>query len=107
MENNVFFKGRQYRTMTEEHVASGAWHHRLSKNDYFTIDHRHKNPSWTQSTAKTFEELDCKPELIEILHKANIHNPTSTQSRVISELRTGRHTIVAAETGKKELFQLS
>jgi superfamily II DNA/RNA helicase len=85
--------------MTEKHVASNAWQHRLSKGDFFTIDHHFKNPSWTQSTVQTFEQLDCKPEMIELLEKANIHNPTSTQSRVIPVLRTGRHMIVAAETG--------
>jgi superfamily II DNA/RNA helicase len=85
--------------MTEKNVASNAWQHRLSKGDFFTIDHHFKNPSWTQSTVQTFEQLDCKPELVEILQKANIHNPTSTQSRVIPELRTGQHMIVAAETG--------
>ena len=85
--------------MTEKHVASGAWQHRLSKGDFFTIDQHFKNPSWTQSTVQTFEQLDCKPELVEILQKAKIHNPTSTQSRVIPELRSGRHMIVAAETG--------
>ncbi|CAF0948260.1 unnamed protein product [Rotaria sp. Silwood1] len=93
------YPGRQYRQMTEKHVASGAWQHRLSKGDFFTIDQHFKNPSWTQSTVQTFEQLNCKPELIEILKKANIHNPTSTQSRVIPELRTGHHMIVAAETG--------
>jgi superfamily II DNA/RNA helicase len=85
--------------MTEKHVASNSWQHRLSKGDFFTIDHHFKNPSWTQSIVQTFEQLNCKPEIIEILQKANIHNPTSTQSRVIPELRTGRHMIVAAETG--------
>ncbi|CAF0870213.1 unnamed protein product [Rotaria sordida] len=93
------YPGRQYRHMTEKNVASGAWQHRLSKGDFFTIDHHFKNPSWTQSTVQTFEQLDCKPELIEMLKKANIQNPTSTQSRVIPELRKGRHMIVAAETG--------
>ncbi len=85
--------------MKEKQVASGAWQHRLSKGDFFTIDHHFKNPSWTQSTVQTFEQLDCKPELVEILQKSKIHNPTSTQSRVIPELRSGRHMIVAAETG--------
>jgi superfamily II DNA/RNA helicase len=85
--------------MTEKHIASNAWQHRLSKGDFFTIDHHFKNPSWTQSIVQTFEQLNCKPELIEILQKANIHNPTSTQSRVIPELRTGRHMILAGETG--------
>ena len=85
--------------MTEKHVASNAWQHRLSKGDFFTIDHHFKNPAWTQSTVQTFEQLNCQPEMIELLEKAKIHNPTSTQSRVIPELRTGRHMIVAAETG--------
>ncbi|CAF0773909.1 unnamed protein product [Adineta steineri] len=93
------YPGREYRHMTDKDVASSAWQHRLSKGDFFTIDHHFKNPSWTQSTVQTFDQLDCKPELVEILEKANIHNPTSTQSRVIPELRTGRHMIVAAETG--------
>jgi superfamily II DNA/RNA helicase len=92
--------------MSEKHVASNAWQHRLSKGDFFTIDHHVKNPSWTQSTVQTFEQLDCKPEVIEILQKSNIRNPTSTQSRVIPELRTGRHMIVAAETGLKEILEL-
>ncbi|CAF3587775.1 unnamed protein product [Rotaria socialis] len=92
-------EGREYRRMTDKHVASGAWQHRLSKGDFFTIDHHFKNPAWTQSTAQTFEQLDCKPEIVEILNKANIHNPTSTQSRVIPRLRSGHHMIVTAETG--------
>ena len=49
---------------------------------------------------ETFEELQCQPELIESLKKSNIHHPTSTQTRVIPQLRSGRHTIVAAETGR-------
>ncbi|CAF3653540.1 unnamed protein product [Rotaria socialis] len=93
------YPGREYRRMTDKHVASGAWQHRLSKGDFFTIDHHFKNPAWTQSTAQTFEQLDCKPEIVEILNKANIHNPTSTQSRVIPRLRSGHHMIVTAETG--------
>ncbi|CAF1164398.1 unnamed protein product [Adineta ricciae] len=93
------YPGRGYKHMTEKHVASNAWHHRLSKGDFFTIDHHFKNPSWSQATVSTFEQLECKPELVELLQKANIHNPTATQSRVIPELRTGRHMIVAAETG--------
>lgn len=93
------FPGRVYRRMNEKNVASNAWQHRLSKGDFFTIDHHFKNPAWTQSTVQTFEQLDCKPELIELLEKAKFHNPTSTQSRVIPELRTGRHMIVTAETG--------
>ncbi|UJR23006.1 hypothetical protein I4U23_026032 [Adineta vaga] len=93
------YPGREYKHMTDKHVASGAWQHRLSKGDFFTIDHHFKNPSWSQSTVPTFEQLDCKPELIELLRKVNIRQPTSTQSRVIPELRTGRHMIVAAETG--------
>ena len=85
--------------MTEKHIASNAWQHRLSKGDFFTIDQHVKNPSSTQSTVGSFEQLECQPEIIESLQKVNIRNPTSTQSRVIPELRTGRHTIVAAETG--------
>ncbi|CAF4615781.1 unnamed protein product, partial [Rotaria sp. Silwood2] len=73
--------------------------------DFFTIDYDSKNPSWTQSTVQTFEQLDCKPELIEILKKENIYNPISTQSRVIPQLRTGRHMIVAAEiVGGGQIF---
>lgn len=34
--------GRQYRQITSKHVASGAWLHRLSKGDFFTIDHHEK-----------------------------------------------------------------
>ena len=49
---------------------------------------------------QTFEELQCQPELVQLLQKANIHQPTSTQARVIPELRSGRHNIVAAETGE-------
>lgn len=85
--------------MTEKHVASGAWQHRLSKGDYFTIDQHFKNPAWTQSTAQTFEQLKCKPEIIDRLKKVNIINPTSTQSRAIPQIRSGRHLIVTAETG--------
>lgn len=85
--------------MTDKHVASHAWQHRRSKGDYFTIDNHFKNPSWTQSTAETFEQLDCQPEMIEILDQVKIRHPTATQARVIPELRTGRHMIIAAETG--------
>ena len=85
--------------MTEKNIASNAWQHRLSKGDYFTIDQHFKNPSWTQSTVQTFEQLECKSEIIDSLQKVNIHNPTSTQSRVIPGLRTGRHMIIAGETG--------
>ena len=49
---------------------------------------------------QTFDELQCQPELVQLLQKANIHHPTSTQARVIPELRSGRHNIVAAETGQ-------
>ena len=101
------YPGREYKHMTEKHVASNAWHHRLSKGDFFTIDHHFKNPSWSQSTVSTFEQLECKPELVELLQKANIHSPTATQSRVIPELRTGRHMIIAAETGKKMILNVS
>lgn len=85
--------------MMEKNVASHAWQHRRSKGDFFTIDHHFKNPSWTQSTVQTFEQLDCKPEMIEMLEKVKIRHPTATQARVIPQLRTGRHMFVAAETG--------
>ena len=48
----------------------------------------------------TFEQLDCQPEMIEMLQRAKICQPTATQSRVIPQLRTGRHMVVAAETGQ-------
>jgi superfamily II DNA/RNA helicase len=59
-----------------------------------------KNPSWTRATVQTFEQLQCQTDLIEMLRQANIHHPTSTQARVIPELRSGRHMIIAAETGQ-------
>lgn len=85
--------------MTEKNIASNAWQHRRSKGDFFTIDQHFKNPSWTQSTVQTFEQLECKPEMIEMLEKVKIRHPTAAQARVIPQLRTGRHMIVAAETG--------
>ena len=55
----------------------------------------------------TFEQLECQPEMIEMLQRAKIHQPSATQSRVIPQLRTGRHMVVAAETGQRSSLRLA
>lgn len=83
-------------------LASAGWQHYKSKNDFFII-HPHIDPETEgdkEQYSHSFDQYNLDPQLIENLRiQLNIDRTTYIQSEAISQIQSGRHTLIAAETG--------
>ncbi|KAJ8890908.1 hypothetical protein PR048_010417 [Dryococelus australis] len=79
-------------------LASKGWLHRKSKGDYFVIHGYSQIPAKTEQPV-TFLDLGLTEEVVKILQKINIREPTQIQEIGIPVVLSGRNALLAAETG--------
>lgn len=83
-------------------LASAGWQHYKSKNDFFTI-HPYIDPdieAAEKECALSFDRFNLDPRLLKNLRtQLNIEHTTYIQNQAIPHIQTGKHTLIAAETG--------
>ncbi|GJQ84529.1 hypothetical protein Trydic_g20026 [Trypoxylus dichotomus] len=91
-----FYSDQTYDKLDNVPLASKGWLHNKSRGDYFTI-----LPNLDDFDKPNIElrDLNIHSQLIEVLNKENITLATTFQSEAIPVVKSGKHTILAAETG--------
>ncbi|XP_018332350.2 probable ATP-dependent RNA helicase DDX28 isoform X2 [Agrilus planipennis] len=89
-----YYKNNKVTKFEAIKLASKGWTHNKSKGDYFII-HPQLN---IEEDTKPFHFL-TKSFLADALRKEKIYSATPFQEKVIDYLKTGKHALVAAETG--------
>lgn len=83
-------------------LASAGWQHYKSKHDHFTI-HPHidsETEAEKEQYSHSFDKYNFDPQLVNNLElQLNVDRTTYIQSRAIPQIQTGKHTLIAAETG--------
>ncbi|XP_067010151.2 probable ATP-dependent RNA helicase DDX28 isoform X2 [Anabrus simplex] len=80
-------------------LASKGWHHKKSRLDHFTINAFKEAPALTKTSGESFATLGIHQDLIGVLNKQGITEPTTVQESAIPSILSGRNTLIAAETG--------
>ncbi|KAI4463300.1 rna helicase [Holotrichia oblita] len=91
-----FYKNQLYDKLDNMQLASKGWTHNKSRGDYFTI---HPNYDDFDKPNVKLEDIQVNPKLVEVLNKENISLATNYQSEAIPIVRSGKHVVLAAETG--------
>ncbi|XP_063240676.1 probable ATP-dependent RNA helicase DDX28 isoform X2 [Bacillus rossius redtenbacheri] len=79
-------------------LASKGWLHRKSKGDYFVIHEHSQIPARSEQPA-SFLDLGLSEEVVGILRRSGITEPTQIQEAGIPAVSSGRNVLLAAETG--------
>lgn len=91
-----FYKDQTYSNLDNIPLASKGWNHNKSHGDCFTI---HPNIEDYDQPNIQFQDLNVNPKLIEVLNTEGITQATTFQSQAIPVVKSGKHTLLAAETG--------
>lgn len=91
-----FYDNQIFGKFSEIPLASKGWQHNKAKGDYFII---HPNLEDYDKPKIPLQEMGIHPKLIEVLKSVEITNATSFQHEAIPVIQTGKHVLLAAETG--------
>lgn len=95
-EHLNFYENTRYNNLEVVPLASKGWNHSKSHGDFFTV---HGNPESRDSPNVPFSNLGINEDFEKILNEMNVKAFTNFQSEVIPVIRSGVHTLIAAETG--------
>ncbi|KAJ9585311.1 hypothetical protein L9F63_002896, partial [Diploptera punctata] len=95
------YAGHTYGKFDNIPLASKGWRHSRSRGDYFTIHGYQQNPAIIDPTEsnKGFGDIGINENIVRILERQNIVNPTIIQVDSIPAILQGHNTLVTAETG--------
>lgn len=92
-----YYLGSTYNKLDEVSLASKGWLHSKSKGDYFTIIPISKQED--EGEGCLFSNLGINKLIIDALKNIKIKEATSFQTKAITTVQRGVHTLLAAETG--------
>ncbi|ODM98680.1 putative ATP-dependent RNA helicase DDX28 [Orchesella cincta] len=96
------YNGQSYDAKKDIPLASGAWRHRKSTGDFFTLfpGFKRRSPFYMTGTdAVTFQELGISEPICNNLKSLGVETPTHIQVFGIPQVLKRKRTIIAAETG--------
>ncbi|XP_018560863.1 probable ATP-dependent RNA helicase DDX28 isoform X2 [Anoplophora glabripennis] len=90
------YSSTYYSKLEEVPLASKGWNHSKAKNDFFTV---HPFVDKIPEETYSFQECGLNKDIISVLNKQDIKKATEFQYRAITTIESGRHVLLAAETG--------